>query len=104
MTYAYATALGTIGAGLLLASLGCTPRPVAIYRIQNSELPPAAKSLVSPDARVTQVRQAVYAKGEIDYWIDYVTAEGSAKQIKYADYHQSQPTYVFERFDVPELR
>lgn len=85
------------------ALLGCNPKPAAVYTIDRSALPPGAKALLSPDAQITSVHQAVYAKGGKDYIIDY-KIDGIPKQVKYADYHQSQPTYVFEKFDWPETR
>lgn len=99
MKIAFATAGITVG--LLL--IGCTPRPAAIYKVQQSALPPGAKALLSPEAQIVDVHQAIYAKGGKDYIIDY-KIDGVFKQVKYADYHQSQPTYVFEKFEFPETR
>jgi hypothetical protein len=101
MKNAFATAGITLG--LLIAGVGCNPKPVAYYKVESSALPPAAKALLSPEAEIVDVHQAVYAKGGKDYVIDY-KIDGVQKQVKYADYHQSQPTYVFERFDSPETR
>lgn len=101
MKNAFVTAGITLG--LILVGVGCNPKPVAIYKIQQSALPPAAKSLLSPEAEILDVHQAVYDKGGKDYIIDY-KIDGSVKQVKYADYHQSQPTYVFENLNAPETR
>ncbi|RYZ64957.1 MAG: hypothetical protein EOP08_07950 [Proteobacteria bacterium] len=101
MKNAFATASITLG--LLLVGVGCNPKPVAIYKIQQSELPPAAKALLSSEAEIVDVHQAVYDKGGKDYIIDY-KIDGNTKQVKYADYHQTQPTYVFEKFNSVETR
>ena len=99
-----ATMVATAAAMILgSAIVGCTPKPAAVYAIDRSALPPGAKALLGPDAQITSVHQAVYAKGGKDYIIDY-KQDGIPKQVKYADYHQSQPTFVFERFDFPETR
>ena len=89
-----------VGSGLM-AAVGCNPKPAAVYRVDQSTLPQAAKALLSPDAKITQVHLAQYPKGAQDYVIDY-ELDGSHKQIKYGDYHQSQPTGVFEKFAWPE--
>ena len=89
--------------GLLLVGIGCNPKPTAVYRVENSALPPAAKALLSPEAEVVNVREAVYDKGNKDYIIDY-KIDGATKQVTYADYQQSQPTYVFERFSPSRAR
>ena len=101
MKNAFATAGITLG--LILVGFGCNPKPKAIYQVDSSALPPAAKALLSPEAEILGVQRAVYAKGGTDYIIDY-KIDGDVKQVKYADYHQSQPTYVFERFESPETR
>ena len=101
MKIAFATTGITLG--LLLVGVGCTPRPAASYKIQQSQLPPAAKALLSPEAEIVDVHENVYAKGSQDYVIDY-KIDGVFKQVKYGDYHQSQPTYVFEKFEFPETR
>lgn len=89
-----------VGSGLL-ASVGCTPKPAAVYRVDQSTLPQAARALISPQATITEVHLAQYAKGGQDYVIDY-ELDGSHKQIKYGDYHQTQPSGVFEKFAWPE--
>ena len=104
MKNAIVWATATLGSGLVAAAtVGCNPAPYAVYEIKESELPPAAKQLVAPDSKITSIHEAIYAKGNQDYIIDYVSPDGSAKRIAYGDYHQSQPTGVFEKFAVPDI-
>lgn len=98
-----AIATAGITLGLLIAGVGCNPKPAAIYKVEQSALPPAAKALLSPEAEIVDVHLAQYAKGNKDYVIDY-KIDGVQKQVTYGDYHESQPTYVFESFDAPETR
>lgn len=90
----------TLASSTLIALLaGCTPGPNAVTSSSVAALPPAAKAVLSSDAQIVDVKKATYDKGGTDYLITY-RLNNELNQILYADYHETTPTYVFEKYSV----